>query len=100
MDEDVLLQCLKKHHREIELDDGKDPNCVTDDVEPLDGLGGFDSLLIPNVIRRVAKDLGIPLAKGVRLRNPYVGPDGKKRLSLRNVAKRFCELYGKEATKA
>lgn len=100
MDENVLLQCLKKQHFEIELDCGNDPNCVTDDVNPLDELGGFDSLLIPNVIRSVAKDLGIPLTKGVRLRNPYVGPDGKKKLSLRNVAKRFCELYCKETTRA
>jgi hypothetical protein len=96
MNDDAVLERLKELHREIELDAGKDPAVVTDDVLPLDGLGGFDSVLIPNVIRGLAKALGVPLAKGVRLRNPYVASDGKTKLTLRNVAKRFRELYGKE----
>ena len=41
-------------------------------VFPLDELAGFDSLLIPNIIRGLAKAMGMTLAKGVRLRNPYV----------------------------
>lgn len=48
------------------------------------------------VIRGLAKALGLPLPKGVRLRNPYVGSDGKTKLTLRGVATRFCELYGRE----
>ena len=96
MDHATVLQHLKRLHREIETDDGYDPNAVRDDVFPLDGLSGFDSLLIPNVIRRLAKAVGLSLPKGVRLRNPYVGSDGKTKLRLRDVARRFCELYGKE----
>jgi len=32
----------------------------------------------------------------VRLRNPYIDSN-KKKLKLRDVAKRFCELYGGKA---
>ena len=96
MDHATVLEHLKSLHREIETDDGKDPNAVGDNVFPLDGLNGFDSPLIPNVIRGLAKAVGLLLPKGVRLRNPYVGSDGKTKLTLRDVAKRFCELYGEE----
>lgn len=96
MDHATVLEHLKRLHREIEADAGYDPNAVRDDVFPLEGLSGFDSLLIPNVIRGLAKAVGLLLPKGVRLRNPYVGPDRKTKtkLTLRDVAKRFCELYG------
>ncbi|MCG3121874.1 MAG: hypothetical protein GIKADHBN_00246 [Phycisphaerales bacterium] len=97
MDQAAVLEQLKTLHREIEVDDGKDPSHVTDDVQPLDGLGGFDSTLIPNVIRGLARAMGIPLAKGRRLLNPYVDAAGNK-LTLRGVAKRFCDLYAKEGT--
>lgn len=100
MDEDTTLGHLKGLHREIETDAGKDPDLVGDDVLPLDGLGGFDSTLIPNVIRGLARSMGVTLAKGVRLRNPYVAADGKTKLTLRGVAKRFCELYGKKGKAA
>jgi hypothetical protein len=95
MNETTVLQQLLAIHREIELDDGKDPAAVTPDVQPLDRLGGFDSPLIPNVVRSLAKSVGIILPKGKRLLNPYVDANRKK-ITLRGVAKRFCELYGKE----
>lgn len=94
MDEAKALAKLKDIHREIEKDAQKNPDLVTDDVQPLDGLEGFDSQLIPNVIRELAKALGVPIAKGTRLKNIYVDKDGKQ-LSLREAARRFCELYGK-----
>lgn len=93
MDAAEVLTQLKKLHQEIEVDAGKDPATVKDDVLPLDGLGGFDSLLIPNIIRGLAKVMNVKLEKGVRLRNPYVDSNRKK-LALHDVAKRFCELYG------
>jgi hypothetical protein len=95
MDEAAVLEQLKKIHREIEIDAGKDPVLVKDDVLPLDGLGGFDSVLIPNVIRGLAREMKVALEKGVRLRNPYID-SSKKKLVLRDVAKRFCELYGEK----
>ena len=96
MDSATVLEHLERLHREIEADAGYDPTAVQGDVLPLEGLRGFDSLLIPNVIRGVARAVGLPLPKGVRLRNPYVGPDRKTKLTLRGTAKRFCELYGRE----
>ena len=96
MDHATVLEKLKSFHREIEVDDGKDPNAVTDDVCPLDGLSGFDSLLIPGVIRQLASTFGLRLPRGMRLRNPYVDSDGKTKLTLRGVATRFCALYGGE----
>jgi hypothetical protein len=95
MDEAMVLEELKTLHRGIEVDAGKNPDLVADDVQPLEGLCGFDSLLIPNVIRGLARALGVTLVKGVRLRNPYIGPERQK-LTLRGIAKRFCELYFKE----
>lgn len=100
MDENTALERLKELHREIELDAGENPDSVGDDICPLDALGGFDSTLIPNIIRGLAKSMGVTLAKGKRLRNPYVGSDGTTKLTLRGVAKRFCELYGKEGKAA
>src|SRR5882672_9910712 len=96
MNEAIVLEQLKKLHQEIEVDAGKDPATVKDDVFPLDELSGFDSVLIPNVIRGLAKEMKATLEKGVRLRNPYID-SSKKKLRLRDVAKRFCELYGEKA---
>jgi len=97
MDQRAVLDKLIAIHREVETDCGEDPDCVTDDILPLDDLGGFDSLTIPTVVRRVAKALDIPIPKGQRLPNPYVSEDGKQKLKLRDVAERFRKLYCKEA---
>jgi hypothetical protein len=99
VDVEKVLEHLKQLHREIEVDAGKDPNRVSDTIIPLDELEGFDSNLVPNMIRALAKAMGIILPKGVRLRNPYVGKD-KKHLTLRQVAERFCELYGSKGKAA
>jgi len=96
MHEAQVLIKLAEIHRGFERDAGSNPDLVTGDVIPLGELAGFDSPLIPNVIRELAKELGVPLAKGVRLKNPYVTP-ARKKLALKDVAKRFCELYGRDA---
>lgn len=98
MNQSTVLVRLKELHREIEVDAGKDPALVRDEVQPVDGLGGFDSPLIPTVVRALAKAMGIALPKGARLRNPYLDGNGN-RLPLNGVAKRFCELYGKETAR-
>lgn len=97
MDPRTVLERLKAIHREVEADCGHDPVRVTDDVMPLDGLGGFDSPLIPTVVRLLAKAVGVIIPPGTRIRNPYISEDRTAKLPLREVAKRFCELYGKEA---
>lgn len=97
MHEETVLKHLKQVHREIEQDAGEDPDLVTDEACPADGLSGFDSPLIPNVIRAVGKAMAIEFPKGKRLRNCYT--DGKgKNLVLKEIAKRFCELYANGAS--
>lgn len=97
MDPHAVCEKLKAIHRDVETDCGHDPARVTDDVLPIDGLGGFDSPLIPTVVRLLAKAVGVVIPPGTRIRNPYISADRTRKLPLREVAKRFCELYGMEA---
>ncbi len=95
MNADTTLAHLIRLHEEIEADSGCDTAGISADTSPLDMLSGFDSLLIPNVIRGLATAMGVPLPKGKRLRNCYTDVRGVK-LTLRGVSERFCELYGQE----
>jgi hypothetical protein len=97
MQEEVVLKHLKQVHREIEQDAGQDPDLVTDEACPADSLRGFDSPLIPNVIRAVGKAMGIEFPKGKRLTNCYIDSKGKH-LTLKEIAKRFCALYANGAS--
>lgn len=99
MDPRDVLKHLKAIHQEVEADCGKDPARVTDSVQPLEGLGGFDSPLIPTVVRMLAKRTGVVIPPGTRIRNPYISADRTRKLPLNAVAERFCELYGKENKK-
>ncbi len=96
MDETTVLQNLIELHRDVELDCGKDPGRVSADVQPLDDLSGFDSPLIPTLVRLLAKKMGVVIPKGTRLKNPYISADRMSKLPLRDVARRFCELYTKK----
>lgn len=92
---DRVMYCLLEKHREIEEDAGKDPSLVTGNTMPIDGLAGFDSPLIPTVVRGVLKALEIELPPGTRLKNPYID-DRKRKLPLKDVAARIRHLYCKE----
>ena len=88
MDENTVLERLKTLHREIELDCGKDPALVTDDVQPLDGLGGFDSPLIPTIVRQLAHEIVYCHLKGkLASKTRYISADRTKKLPIRDVAK-------------
>ncbi len=95
---DHVLECLLEKHREIEEDAGEDPSLVTGGTMPIDGLAGFDSPLIPTVVRGLAKALGIDIPRGFRLKNPYIDAS-KRKLPLNDVAARFRELYCKEGAR-
>jgi len=75
-------------HREYQ---DHDADRVTPDVRPLADLEDFDSDFIPEIVRRVASDLGYPLPKGTRVKNIYV-EDGRK-LTIREAAKNFLNKY-------
>lgn len=94
MNRTEVLQHLKALHQEIETDCGHDPSRVNDDTSPLDDLDGFDSPLIPTLVRMLAKKLGVPIPKGTRIKNPYISADRTRKLKLHEVAERFSELYG------
>jgi hypothetical protein len=60
-----------------------DAEKVTPSCRPLSDLKGFDSLLIPSIVRRLARELGHLLPKGTRVKNIYCAPDGRKKLTVR-----------------
>ena len=90
-----VMDTLLEKHREIEEDAGEDPSLVTGNTMPIDGLAGFDSPLIPTVVRGVLKALGIELAPGTRLKNPYIDKN-KRKLPLKDVAANIRKMYCKE----
>ncbi len=93
MDVAAVTQAFIKVHREMQSDAGKDPGVVDETTCPLGGLPGFDSLLVPDAIRSVAHELGKDLSEGTKITNIYCSEGGRKKLSIADVAKRFCEQY-------
>lgn len=64
---------------------------ITPDTKPLADVKGFDSHFIPEIVRRLATELGHPLGKGVRVRNIFV--ERGKKLSVREITRKFIEKY-------
>jgi hypothetical protein len=83
-------------HRAAEADGGFDPDRVAPNACPLTGLKGFDSQLIPQFVRQLARELGHPLPKGTKVKNIYVSKDGKRKLTIDEVGRRFLETYAPE----
>ncbi|HVX14917.1 MAG TPA: hypothetical protein VHC22_27250 [Pirellulales bacterium] len=81
-------------HRSVQRDSGyEDAGTVKESTCPLKDLKGFDSMLIPPMIRRLAKELGCPLKKGDRVLNIYV--DGRRKLAISEIAKKFRDRFVK-----
>ena len=93
MEVETVTLALIKVHREMQSDAGKDPGTVDVATCPLGGLPGFDSLLVPDAVRSVAQELGKELPEGTKIVNIYRSEDGLKKLTISDVAKRFCEQY-------
>lgn len=64
---------------------------ITPDTKPLAEIKGFDSHFIPEIVRRLASELGSPLQKGVRVRNIFV--ERGRKLSVREITRQFIEKY-------
>ena len=60
-------------------------------------LKGFESDFIPEIVRRVARELGCPLPKGTRVKNIYV--EKGRKLSIREIARKFIEKYAPKGCK-
>lgn len=96
MQQDDVVRKLIEIHQAAEADGGFDPDRVTRSTCPLTGLQGFDSQLIPQFVRQLARELGQPLPKGMKVKNIYVSKDGKRKLTIDEVAGRFVETYAAE----
>lgn len=83
-------------HSSVQQDGGfDDVNSVKESTCPLSDLKGFDSMLIPQLVRRLARELGCPLEKGERTQNLYV--EGRRKLSISEIAKKFRDKFTKSA---
>ncbi len=95
---DVVAKLVEIHQHDQHESGQDDTDKVTPSCCPLSDLKGFDSLLIPSIIRRMARELGHPLPKGTRVKNIYCAPDGRKKLTIREIAIRFVATYAPEAS--
>lgn len=81
-------------HREYQRDGGySDVDKISSETCPLSGLEGFDSDFIPEIVRRVARELGNPLPERARVKNIYVSADGRRKLSIDGIARLFAAAY-------
>lgn len=97
MDQSDVIEKLVEIHKNDQAEAGQDDAAqVTATSAPLSDLKGFDSLLIPGIIRRLARELGHPLPKGTRIKNIYVLQS--KKLTIAEIAGRFIEEYMPEGS--
>ena len=83
-----LGELLKDYQDESEQ--GKKP--IGDDTRPLEDMKGFESDFIPEVVRKLAREVyGEPLPKGTRVKNIFV--DNGKKLTVKEIAKKFIVNY-------
>ena len=100
MADSEIAQAFVDVHREIQSTLGHDASGISSTTCPLTNAPGFRSQLIPNAVRMVASRLGISLPKGFKVKNIYVSPDGKKKLTIAEIATRFSTLIATEALAA
>jgi hypothetical protein len=92
--DDVVAKFIQVHREYQQTGGFDDRDKVTDDTCPLGDLAGFESDFIPEIVRRIARELGNPLAKGTRVKNIYV--EKGRKLNIREIAKKFVEKYARK----
>lgn len=98
MEINEVIAKLIEIHREYQLGGGfGDADRVSANVCPLADLKEFESDFIPEIVRRVARELGQPLPKGVRVKNIYV--DKGRKLTIREIARKLIEKYAPKGCK-
>jgi hypothetical protein len=70
---------------------------ITPDTKPLADIKGFDSHFIPEIVRRLARELGHPFPKGTRVRNILV--ERGRKLSVREIAGKFIDKHAPKGCK-
>lgn len=91
-----LVDILKECQEAFGHDDG---DSITDDTVPHGDLKGFQSDVTPTIVCRLARRLGEPLADDVDPVNIFASDDKRKKLTVREAAKRFLDLYGPKGDK-
>ena len=98
MEPDDVIEKLIEIHKEYQEDSGADDaDRVTADARPLADLKGFESDFIPEIVRRVARELDCPLPKGTRVKNIYV--EKGRKLTIRDIARKMVEKYAPKEIK-
>jgi len=98
MDIETVIPKLRQILREYQdVEPDSDVDSITPDTKPLADIKGFDSHFIPEIVRRLARELGIPLPKGTRVRNIFVEKGNK--LSVREIARKFMEKHALKGCK-
>jgi hypothetical protein len=92
----ALIEILKECQKIFGHDDG---DTITGGTVPHGGLKGFQSDVTPTIVRRLARRLGHPLADDVDPVNIFVSADKRHKLTVKDAAKRFSELYGPKGDK-
>ena len=83
-----LIELLGDYQDEGE--EAKKP--ITKGTCPLGGVAGFESDFIPEVVRRLAREvLGEPLPKGTRVKNIFV--DSGRKLTVEEISRKFTSVY-------
>ena len=93
----LVVNTLVQLHQTIQAKGGHDPGAVQASTCPLRDLPGFDSLLVPVIFRRLARALEITLPADYRVPNIYVGPDGRQRRTISEIAADFCKRFNAKA---
>jgi hypothetical protein len=93
----VIAKLIEIHREYQEASGADDAERVTADARPLADLKGFESDFIPEIVRRVARELGCPLPKGTRVKNIYV--EKGRKLSIREIARKMVVKYASKEIK-
>ncbi len=91
-----LIDILKECQQAFGHDDG---DSITSETVPHGGLKGFQSDVTPTIVRGLARRLGKPLSDDVDPENIFASADKKKKLTVKEAAKRFLDLYGPKGDK-
>ena len=73
-----------------------DADKITPKTRPHGGIKGFQSDVVPTIVRRLARKLGKPLGDDVDPVNIFASDDRKHKLTVEEAAKRFVERYGQK----
>lgn len=95
MSEDIVVKTLTEILKECQEAFGHDDGgSINGQTVPHGGLKGFQSDVTPTIVRRLARQLGEPLADDVDPENIFVSSDKKKKLTVKEAAQTFMDLYG------